>query len=75
MGSFASLLVAAFLVWAVVLVVSVLGFVPARPDQAGHAWVFLPYLPGVSITLLAGSAGAFLDGLLELNRMSPTHRA
>lgn len=68
MGSLVGLLASTLGMWACILSVSAYGMSTSQGGNLSNPVAFLLWLPGVSIALVAGTAGALLDGLLDIAR-------
>jgi hypothetical protein len=68
MRSFITLLISTVILWILIISFSIC-LPPLTGDHPDtRPFNFLPWLPGISIALLSGVAGAFFNGMLEIHR-------
>jgi hypothetical protein len=65
MKSLIALLFSAIAVSIAIIAISLYGYVAGKPGTS--PLLFLRWLPGISVALLAGCIGATIEGLLEIN--------
>src|SRR5262249_31107407 len=72
MKAFLSLLASTVAVWTLIFFFTL--YVPTitgNVSSSARPWNFLPWIPGIAIAFLSGTAGAFFNGLLEIWRTQP----